>query len=219
MATGMLTESQLKEKLATPRSPPPIPQEPFTLTKPFIDTPFPYPDCARPLTKKTPNGFGVSTSQISTSHLGIRDKPVNPHTKAFDAAAAKQHATEIHYPSLRSCHLQANYPSTIVKLDPSYPKTQCPDPFLQKQKPPFSPESFERTRPAEAASRNDAYAASYNARGRNASKQHECHISWETRPVFHEAPKPSPAPWAGPLAPTRPEPKQRPAPYAYDDGY
>ena len=43
MATGMLTESQLKEKLATPRSPPPIPQEPFTLTKPFIDTPFPYP--------------------------------------------------------------------------------------------------------------------------------------------------------------------------------
>ena len=39
MATGMLTESQLKEKLATPRSPPPIPQEPFTLTKPFIDTP------------------------------------------------------------------------------------------------------------------------------------------------------------------------------------
>jgi hypothetical protein len=121
MATGMLTESQLKEKLATPRSPPPIPQEPFTLTKPFIDTPFPYPDCALPLTKKTPNGFGVSTSQISTSHLGIRDKPVNPHTRAFDAAAAKQHATEIHYPSLRSCHLQANYPSTIVKLDPSYP--------------------------------------------------------------------------------------------------
>ena len=58
MATGMLTESQLKEKLATPRSPPPIPQEPFTLTKPFIDTPFPYPDCARPLTKKTPNGRG-----------------------------------------------------------------------------------------------------------------------------------------------------------------
>ena len=219
MATGMLTESQLKEKLATPRSPPPIPQEPFTLTKPFIDTPFPYPDCALPLTKKTPNGFGVSTSQISTSHLGIRAKPVNPHTKAFDAAAAKQHATEIHYPSLRSCHLQANYPSTIVKLDPSYPKTQCPDPFLQKQKPPFSPESFERTRPAEAASRNDAYAASYNARGKNASKQHECHISWETRPVFREAPKPSPAPWAGPLAPTRPEPKQRPAPYAYDDGY
>ena len=115
----MLTESQLKEKLATPRSPPPIPKEPFTLTKPFIDTPFAYPDCARPLTKKTPNGFGVSTSQISTSHLGIRDKPVNPHTRAFDAAAAKQHATEIHYPSLRSCHLQANYPSTIVKLDPS----------------------------------------------------------------------------------------------------
>ena len=92
------------------------------------------------------------------------------HARAFDEAAAKQHATEIHYPSLRSCHLQANYPSTIVKLDPSYPKTQCPDPFLQKQKPPFSPESFERTRPAEAASRNDAYAASYAARGRGASK-------------------------------------------------
>ena len=147
--------------------------------------------------------------------MGIRDKPVNPHTRAFDEAAAKQHSTQIHYPSLRSCHLQANYPSTIVKLDPSYPKTQCPDPFLQKQKPPFSPESFERTRPAEAASRNDAYAASYNARGKNASKQHECHISWETRPVFREAPKPSPAPWAGPLAPTRPEPKARPAPF-YD---
>ena len=86
--------AQLKEKLATPRSPPPIPKEPFTLTKPFIDTPFAYPDCARPLTKKTPNGFGVSTSQISTSHLGIRAKPVNPHTRAFDAAAAQQHQQE-----------------------------------------------------------------------------------------------------------------------------
>ena len=94
-----------------------------------------------------------------------------------------------------------------------------PDPFLQKQKPPFSPESFERTRPAEAATRNDAYAASYNARGKNASSNTSATYLGDDRPVFHEAPKPSPAPWAGPLAPTRPEPAARPAPCARDDGF
>ena len=58
---------------------------------------------------------------------------MNPHTKAFDAAAAKQHATEIHYPSLRSCHLQANYPSTIVKLDPSYPRRNARTPSCRSE--------------------------------------------------------------------------------------
>lgn len=203
----------------TPRSrgtPPPAPAEPFTLLKPFIDTPFAYPDCARPLTKRTTNGFGVNTSQLSTSNLGIRAKAVNKHTDAFDRAAAEQHATAIHYPSRRSCHLQSHYPDTIVKLDPNVPKKRCPDPFAAVQKPPFEPESYERTVPAQAAARNDAYSTSYAARGRNAAKQHECHISWETKPQFHRAPEASPAPWAGPLKPSKAPPERRPAPFAYD---
>ena len=74
---------------------------------------------SKALTKKSRNGYGVVTSQLSTAFIGQRSRAENPHTRAFAAAAAEQQTKDIHYPSRRSCHLQSGYPGTIVKLDPS----------------------------------------------------------------------------------------------------
>ena len=81
--------------------------EPFPYRAAFPPKVFVAPESSYALTKRTRNGFGVTTSQLSASQVGIRDKAENPNTRAFRDAAQAQLRTDIHYPSRRSCHLQS----------------------------------------------------------------------------------------------------------------
>ena len=155
--------------------------EPFPYRAAFPPKVFVAPESSYALTKRTRNGFGVTTSQLSASQVGIRDKAENPHTRAFRDAAQAQLRTDIHYPSRRSCHLQSAYPGTIVKLDPSYPfKPPTPmDPHAgEMTKRAFVKDSFRGAQPGMASKWADEYKHTARCRAANSDKAHRTHIEF-----------------------------------------
>jgi len=156
--------------------------EPFPYRAAFPPRQFVAPESSYELTKRTRNGFGIETSQLSASHIGHRPKVENPHTRAFRAAADRQLTQDLHYPSKRSCHMQSAYPGTIIKLDPTYPYKQPepPDPFAREveARRTFQKDNFRVTQPRLAASWTSEYASTVASRRANSDKAHACHIQF-----------------------------------------
>ena len=157
-------------------------REPFPYRAAYEPRQFVAPASSYKLTQKTRNGFGVSTSQLSSTQIGHRPNVEKPHTRAFRAAADRQLGEDIHYPSKRSCHMQSGYPATIVKLDPTYPfkPTEPPDPHAGEvdARRTFVKDNFRTTQPRLAASWHSEYASTVSSRRANSDKAHTCHIQF-----------------------------------------
>ena len=76
--------------------------------------------------------------------------------------------------------MQSAYPSTIVKLDPTYPLRgqTAPDPYGEQVTRTFVPEQFAEARPASSAKMAATYRESKGAYHANLEKASSCHISW-----------------------------------------
>lgn len=65
------------------------------------------------------NGYGIRTSMYSISELGYDDKASAAVSRPKPAANTHVYS-KLHYPSLRSPHLQVCYPETVAKLQPPF---------------------------------------------------------------------------------------------------
>ena len=154
---------------------------PFPYREAFPPKQFVAPESSYALTKRTRNGHGVTTSQLSASFIGIREKAENPNSRAFRAAASKQLQADLHYPSRRSCHMQSAYPGTIVKLDPSYPfkPPEPADPSKNEMtRKAFVKDSFGGTQPDLADKWKNEYQHTVKSRVANSDKAHRTHIQF-----------------------------------------
>ena len=61
--------------------------EPFPYSEAFRPKTFVAPASSRELTRKSKNGYGVVTSQLSTAYIGAKNKAENPHRAARTRAA------------------------------------------------------------------------------------------------------------------------------------
>ncbi|KAJ1462004.1 hypothetical protein M885DRAFT_506052 [Pelagophyceae sp. CCMP2097] len=68
--------------------------------------------------KRVVNGFGVKTSLLSVSHIGVDSQHREARRRAGAEGVARQAAADAHMPSKANAHMQVNYPTTIGRLQP-----------------------------------------------------------------------------------------------------
>ena len=66
------------------------------------------------------NGYGITTSRYSISELGYDDKTSDAVASRPKPPSNVHVYSKLHYPSLRSPHLQVCYPETVAKLQPPF---------------------------------------------------------------------------------------------------
>jgi hypothetical protein len=131
--------------------------------------------------QRVTNGFGVKTSLLSVSHIGVDSQKRESRRRAAAEPAKHASAADAHMPSKANTHMQVFYPTTIGRLQPPM------NPHMASTKGATGANwtrgtkhepSFAESQPHLAQQFRAEFVESHSTRKKHLAKSRETHITF-----------------------------------------